>query len=214
MKIELKLLDSDSSLAKQIFDAVKNILNSALNKSEQDIKTRVKQIISDSLRTEPEYQSLKSGILKAEFGIQFPETVDKIVEKLSDTLDIQQIPITTTNRGVKGGFRLVAIKSDNISGLTADLDAIVSDDIRGYKLPWLEWLLLRGADNIVKNYEVSFGPSPYSRSGMAIMKSSSGSWRVPPQFAGTAKSNWTTRAISKVENDIKNTIIQSIENNL
>lgn len=214
MKISLNLLESDSSIAKQIFDAVKDIVNIAVNKSEQDIKTRVKQIIADSLRTEPEYQSLKSGILKAEFGIQFPEIVDKIVEKLSDTLDIQKIPITVTNRGLKGGFRLVAIQSDNINGLTSDPDAFVVDDIRGYKLPWLEWILLRGTDSIVKNYEVEFGPSQYSRSGMAIMKASSGSWRVPPQFAGTSKYNWTTRAISKAEDDIKSTIIQNIETNL
>lgn len=214
MNIDLKLQDSDSSIAKQIFEAIKDILSIALNKSQQQITTRVKQIIADSLRTEPEYQSLKSGILKAEFGIQFPETVDKIVEKLANTLDFQQIPITTTNRGLKGGFQLVAIQSDNINGLTADVDALVADDIRGYKLPWLEWLLLRGADNIVKNYEVEFGPSQYSRSGMAIMKSSSASWRVPPQFAGTAKYNWTTRAISKAEDDIKSAIIQNIETNL
>ncbi len=214
MKIDFKLLESDSAIAKQIFEAIRDSLSTTLSKAEQDIRIQVKSIIADSLRTEPEYQSLKSGILRAEFGIQFPETVDKIVEKLSETVDIEQSPITVTSRGLKGGFRLVAIQSDNINGLTEDLDAFVSDDIRGYKLPWLEWLLLRGSDKIVKNFEVAFGSSQYSRSGMAIMKASSGSWRVPPQFAGTSKNNWTTRAISKAEDAIKSSIIKNIENNL
>lgn len=214
MKIDFKLLESDSAIAKEIFEAIRDRLSLVLNKAEQDISNQVKSIIADSLRTEPEYQSLKSGILKAEFGIQFPETVDKIVEKLSETVSIQQTPISVTSRGLKGGFVLTAIQSDNISGLIEDLDAFVSDDAKGYKLPWLEWLLLRGADKIVKNYEVQFGSSPYSRSGMAIMKASSGSWRVPPQFAGTSKNNWTTRAVSKAEDAIRSSIIQNIENNL
>jgi hypothetical protein len=37
---------------------------------------------------------------------------------------------------------------------------------------------------------------------------------VPPQFAGTIKNNWTTRAISKAEDSIKSTIISTIENYL
>jgi hypothetical protein len=214
MKIEFKLLEKDSDIANSIFDAIKASLSDVMNRAEPEIQRRVKEILSDSLRTEPEYQSLKSGILRAEFGIQYPDTVDKIVEKISETVTIEHIPITFTARGIKGGFRLVAIKSDNISGLIEDADALVADDARGYKLPWLEWLLLRGSDKIIKNYEVSFGASKYSRSGMALMKDSKSSWRVPPQFAGTIKNNWTTRAISKAEDSIKSTIISTIENYL
>jgi len=214
MKIEFKLLEKDSDIANSIFNAIKDDLTQVMNKAEPEVQRKVKEILADSLRTEPEYQSLKSGILRAELGIQYPDTVDKIVEKLSETVSIEHEPITFTARGIKGGFKLVAIKSDNISGLIEDADAFVSDDARGYKLPWLEWLLLRGSDKIIKNYEVSFGASKYSRSGMAIMKDSSSSWRVPPQFAGTIKNNWTTRAVTKAEDAIKSAITSTIENYL
>jgi hypothetical protein len=214
MKIEFKLLEKDSDIANSIFRAIQDSLTTIMTKASPEIQRRVKEILTESLRSEPEYQSLKSGILRAEFGIQYPDTVDKIVEKLSETVTIDNIPITFTSRGIKGGFRLVAIQSDNISGLIEDADAFVADDARGYKLPWLEWLLLRGSDKIIKNYEVSFGASKYSRSGMAIMKDSSSSWRVPPQFAGTVKNNWTTRAVSKAEDSIQSAIISTIENYL
>ena len=214
MKIEFKLLETDSDIANNIFRAIQSSLSTIMTKVEAEIQRRVKEILVDALRSEPEYQSLKSGILRAELGIQNPDTVDKIIEKLSQTVTIDNIPITFTARGIKGGFRLVAIQSDNISGLIEDVDAFVSDDAKGYKLPWLEWLLLRGSDKIIKNYEVSFGSSKYSRSGMAIMKDSTSSWRVPPQFAGTIKNNWTTRAVSKAEDSIQSTIISTIENYL
>lgn len=210
MKLSLSLLETDQYIINQILEALKDRLTDAFNKSEPHIQTDVKNLLAESLRTEPEYQSLKSGILRAELGIQYPESVDKIVNKLAETVAIERTAITISQRGLKGGFSLVAIQSDNISGLIDDTDGIV-DDSKGYKLPWLEWLLLRGSDRIIKNYEVSFGPYDNSRSGMAIMKSSKSSWRVPPQFSGTSKDNWTTRAISKIDDQIQSCIVTNIE---
>jgi hypothetical protein len=79
---------------------------------------------------------------------------------------------------------------------------LVIDGERGYSLPWLEWLLFRGGEIIVRNFEVEYGTNPRSRSGDAIMISSNKNWRVPAQFAGTIGNNWTTRAISSIEDKI------------
>lgn len=211
MKLSLSLLETDQYIINQILEALKDRLTDAFNKSEPYIKTDIKNLLEESLRSEPEYQSLKSGVLRAEFGIQYPESVDKIVNKLSETVTIDRNPIVVSQRGLKGGFSLVAIQSDNISGLIDDIDGMIVDDTKGYKLPWLEWLLLKGSDRIIKNYEVSFGPYDNSRSGMAIMKESKSSWRVPPQFSGTSKDNWTTRAISKIDDQIQSSIITNLE---
>ena len=75
-------------------------------------------------------------------------------------------------------------------------------------------MLLKGNAIIIKNYEVKFGPSPKSRSGDALMIQSSSSWRVPPEFAGTIKDNWTTRALNRIDNKIINLIQTTLENSI
>jgi len=78
----------------------------------------------------------------------------------------------------------------------------VVDTERGYSLPWLEWLLTKGGQIIVRNFEVKYGANPRSRSGDAVMVSSGSNWRVPSQFTGTSSNNWITRALSTIENKI------------
>jgi hypothetical protein len=46
------------------------------------------------------------------------------------------------------------------------------------------------------------------------MVSSNNSWRVPPQFAGSQASNWTTRAIERVDKQIESIIQKAIEDNI
>ena len=87
-------------------------------------------------------------------------------------------------------------------------------DVKGYTLPWLEWLLLQNNSPIIKNYEVEYGASPYSRSGLGIMVPSDQDWRVPPEFAGSQDNNWTTRAVGRSEAQIYKLIQQSIEKNI
>ena len=94
------------------------------------------------------------------------------------------------------------IKSEDISGIIHSVPATVTDTQRNYKLPWLEWLLLQANTPIIRNYEVKIGPNPNSRTGMGVMVESNSNWRVPPEFAGSEKNNWTTRAISRIENQL------------
>jgi hypothetical protein len=68
---------------------------------------------------------------------------------------------------------------------------------KGTPIPWLDWLILQGDRIIVLGYDVDFDLTPAerarSRTGMALMERGSG-WRVPPEFSGTAESNFLTRA--------------------
>ena len=103
-------------------------------------------------------------------------------------------------------------KSDDMDGVIYSENARVIDNDND--LPWLEWLLFKNNAPIVKNYNVKFGSSPYSRSGLAIMVPSSNNWRVPPEFAGSIRNNWTTRAISRAEPAVYGIIKKAIEDNL
>ena len=93
------------------------------------------------------------------------------------------------------------IRSDFSDVLSSD-SGFVIDALRGYQLPWLEWLLLEGNKAIISKQEVIIGPNKFSRTGLAIMRPSNKSWRVPSEFAGTIKDNWITRAIDNSESQI------------
>lgn len=214
MKFSITLLDSDAKIRKNILDLLIDELNRVIDKAIPTIRTEIIKLLEDSLKQEPEYQSLTSGQLRADFGIPDTSIVDDIVSKLAATTQVQKRNIKATNSGLAGGLEISAIESQTISGLIADSNAFINDDLRGYSLPWLEWLLLRGNAVIVKDYDVKYGSYPGSRSGDAIMVEADGSWRVPAEFAGTAKSNWTTRAIQRIDSQITKTIQQNIERNI
>ncbi len=214
MKFSVNLIDKSIDINQNILTIIKKHLEKTINKSLYSIEIDIKNLVSEALISEPEYSSLKSGTLKAELGISNPSSVDNIVLALVNTLQINPKNIIINNNGLSGGFVLTMIKSDDISGIIYSDDANVIDSERGYSLPWLEWLLLKGNDTIIQNYSVNYTSSQRSRSGLALMVESNSNWRVPTNFTGTATSNWTTRAISKISDKIIRIIQDNIENNL
>lgn len=211
MKFKLTLLDQQSDITKKILNALQQEISDVINKALPKITEDIKTIVADALRQEPEYVSLLSGTLKAEFGIAESSSVEKIVEALVNTISVQSNKIVISGNGLKGGFSLTMMKSDDMNGVIYLDSASVVDNQKGYVLPWLEWLLYENNRPIIKGYSVEYTSSPYSRSGLAIMVPDSTNWRVPPEFAGSTRNNWTTRAISRVENNIYSTIINNIK---
>ncbi len=213
LKFNLKLVESDTQIKKMIFDALAQDLNDTIRKSLPEINENIKDMVKDSLKQEPEYSSLKSGQLRAEFGIKDPNDVDKVIEAMVDAAKITLVPVKVTQMGVSGGFKYTMLKADDLDGVIFTDIASVIDD-KGYYLPWLKWLLYDGGKPLVKKFRVKMGSSNRSRSGMAIMVKSKSNWRVPPQFAGSISSNWVTRSIDKLDQKITNTIQKIIEKNI
>jgi hypothetical protein len=151
--------------------------------------------------------------LRKEFGIADTSNVDRVISKVINSMNITKKNIKINNNGLSGGILLTIVPSD-FSGIVDDPNAFVIDNDRGYSLPWLEWLLLRGGEIIVRGFDIKYGSNPRSRSGEAIMVSSNKNWRVPPQYAGTIKNNWITRALSLVEDKILDNIKLGLENSL
>jgi hypothetical protein len=213
MKVSVSLLESDKQIRSEILSAIRDILNKAIDKTITNIRSKIEIILAEALRSEPEYSSLISGELRKEFGIEDTKNVDIAIANLISSLDIQKKPISFNNQGITGGISITAVPSSDFGGALADYSAYVVDEERGYKLPWLEWLLLRGTEIIIRNFEVKYGPNPRSRSGDAIMVGG-GNWRVPPAYAGTERDNWTTRAFSKIDDQLTDIIKKSIESNI
>lgn len=212
MKINIKLLESNSVITKNILQEISKYIDVAISKSLTGIKQDIEKIVLDSVKNEPEYLSLKNGQLRYEFGIPNTSVVDSILQKIINTINIHKKNTTFNQSGVVGGFVLTALDENDIISFTSLPEAMVIDTKNGYSLPWLQWLLLEGAKPIVKNYDVKVGPNRASRTGMAIMVKDSGSWSVPNSFIGTRNSNWFTRAIDNInDNTIENSIIHNLE---
>lgn len=214
MKYSLTLLDTSSEIRNNIFNSIKPLLDKAIDKTINKLRPLLVDLIRSALISEPEYSSLISGTLRSELGIADTSNVDAAVNNIANSIVINKKSISVNNLGFTGGIELNLINNQDFGGALNDASAFVNDTERGYSLPWLEWLLLKGNAIIIKNYEVKFGPSPKYRSGDALMIQSSSSWRVPPEFAGTIKDNWTTRALNRIDNKIINLIQTTLENSI
>lgn len=214
MKYSISLLEDDSKIRKMILESIKSNIDAAINTTISKIKDPLSQIIKSALISEPEYASLISGQLRSEFGIADVSNVDAAVNNISKSIEIVKRNISVVNTGLSGGIDINIINNQDFGGSLNDASAFVNDTERGYSLPWLEWLLLKGNAIIIRSYNVKYGQNPRSRSGDAIMIDSSSSWRVPPQFAGTIRDNWTTRALSRVDKNITSLIQSTFESSI
>jgi len=215
MRFSLKLLETDSQFRKlaleQLSKEVKKVLDSAI----PQIKNSVQNLIKQNIMSEPEYSSLTSsqGKLRLEFGIDNTMMVDMAIDNIVNTVNITLKPVKIANVGLTGGFLLTAIESDELQMISKSFAQMTE---KGVSLEWLRWLLFEGASPIVRGYDVSFSNNnPYSRTGGAVMvKVGRKSWRVPPEYIGTVKNNWITRAIDKTDEAITKIIQAEIENKI
>ena len=208
MKFSLKLINNDRQISKTILSLLKSQVSVAFTKAKNEIVNKIKPIIRDYIKAEPEYRDLISGSLKYELGIPDAAMVDRIVEIWVNNISVQNKSVRISGNKLSGGFSINAIKSDYTDVLSSS-SATITDSQTGSLVPWLEWLLLRGGDILVKDYEVQMGPNPRSRTGMAIMVSSNKNYRMPAKFAGTERNNWVYRAISKLDDTTMQNIIQN-----
>lgn len=211
--ISLNLLESDSQIKKAILDSIRDVLDSAITKSINQISTELKNLTIDNIKKEPEYASLKNGQLKYELGIPNSTIIDSVIEEICEGT-VSRGAVKSTSRGVSGNIKYVVMDGTKVASSMSGPNGMVQDS-KGYSLPWLKWLLTQGTATIVKNFEVKLGPNPSSRTGMAIMVESDTNWSVPPQFAGVEENNWITRAIESIDQDSFFKIIQNnIERNI
>ena len=210
MLFKLNIVETNDIIYNDILKALLPEVIAYFKKAVQQLKQNIPPVIKQAIINSPEYISLLDGQLKYEFGI--PDSSQKLTGLLdlwSSNVDIKYTAPSISGNKIKASFTISMIKIDFNDVLFSDY-AIVYDSFRGYSLPWLEWLLLEGNKTIIKQQDVVIGPNKLSRTGMAIMKNSSKSWKVPSQFAGTISDNWITRAINSVDNDINNIIEKAL----
>lgn len=202
LKFSVKLVEDNSTISREIVRALLPDIQKYFNNIANQIKQSIPDIVINNIMRQPEYASLMSGALQYEFGLPDP------ANRLAEILDAIKLNAKIISKGpqlkgnkISGNLQFLMVKSDFSDLLSLGSASLITE--KGTKLDWLNWLLTQGDTIIITDYNFVFGPSKYSRTGMGIMKEATGgSWRVPPEFAGTITNNWITRAVDSAEKEI------------
>lgn len=211
LKLSLDLIDTNSEIYGAILKALLPDIRDFVTTAFSQIKATLPPLIRSAITNTSEYRSLLDGQLKYEFGI--PDSSSKLAGLLdiwSNNLNETYNSPSIQNNQIKASFSVSMIRIDFADVLYTDY-AYMQDSIRGYNLPWLEWLLLEGNRTIISDYQVLVGPNKASRTGMAIMSPSKKSWRVPSSYAGTENDNWITRALDSISPQIQQIINMALK---
>jgi hypothetical protein len=200
--ITLKLTDSIPDITRNINQAIAEELNANVQKKISNISTQVKDLVSNAIESQPEIQSLKDGALKGAFGIIDSDiAILNIMQSITSSIEVR---FKKFDSNLNGGV-VVNVQPSSFSNLLG-----LPQGFTVYKsgvLHWLDWLLLRGDTIIIADYQ--YNPKTgLGRSGLGNMITG-GSFRVPPQFAGSDNDNFITRAL--LSNEAESQIIKILE---
>lgn len=203
LSFDLKLTESNSTISRNILQALLPDLNKYFDKISSNIRKNISSILINHIKSQPEYDSLLSGKLMAEFGI--PDAASRlsgILSTIENGSVVKTKPLRISGSQINGSVKLEMIQKDFADLLSLGEASFTTE--KGSNLEWLRWLLIEGDTTIIADYTFVLGPSPSSRTGMGIMRQFGGSsWRVPPEFAGSVNNNWITRAINSASADIE-----------
>lgn len=203
-RVFLELVDNNSKIKKDLDKALAKEVNSILASKVRDVKKRIKTAIDGWISRSTEFQALQEeGVLNslnAQLGLtpgQGALAVEQIKSAIlsSVRVEVSSAKIRKIN---KISLTIKVQPSDflNILGLSA---ATVGTE-EGSQLQWLNWLINLGTSTVVFGYK--YVPAIDGRSGGGKMESG-GSWRVPPQYAGTIDDNFITRTLNNNNTEIK-----------
>jgi len=206
-----KILGNINDLKKFILNTISKNINKTLSKVDVG-SNKIKSIILDSIRNQPEYTELKSGVLRNQLGLPDPAMVDSVLSALDD-IEVKINRAQVNNSELQAQLIINVMKSDYSAVLSAAGASYTTE--KGAQINWLEWLLLRGQDSVIVGYRYLPKITDKSRTGKGIMISgNSAIYRVPPAFAGTVDDNWITRgidaALPEIEAYINNLITRSL----
>ena len=163
------------------------------------IRNALKPLIIDAIYSSPEMNSVRSGLLKYDFGLTTDPT-PLISWVVADSMTIRYTPDTKYI-----ALFTIQIQPSSHENLY-DLKVAYQETEKGDSLPWLQWLLEMGDSVIIADFGVK--QTRGGRTGGAIMiENYNAPFRVDSYYAGTISDNFITRALNRNKQKIyKNTL--------
>ena len=181
-------------------------LSNTLTKSAQKITIELRKIVKEAIEATPEYDSLNNKRLSWELGlVDGKNRIDGIIKIWTDNINVRIQQPRARGAGIFAGIEIKMIRTD-YSDVLASNEAVFTTG-KGVDLEWLRWLLTEGSSDIVLGYRVRVAPNRRSRTGHALMlEDDRKNWRIPPEFSGTPRNNFLTRALNSVKKDMESAI--------
>jgi len=213
-KVNVEVKTTVQQMQNRILNSFLVTFQRALNSAAPAIREKAAIILQKRILQQPEIQSLIGGDLQAEMGLVAPaQNVKEIIDTVIRSISLVKKPTIISGNKVSGGFSLNMIEEDFSDVLSLSTSSFISEN--GHLVSWLEWLLTRGDDIILRDYSITFDLSPSevekSRTGDALMIKSTRGWRVPPEFSGTLDNNFITRAADGISNELSAMMSREIQ---
>lgn len=184
-----------SGFYNKVVGSLKNAGKTIFNKKRAQLINAIKPVVFDAIYDCPEMESIRSGKLRADFGLNFDPTKE-IALAVSESVDLYYaFPLNAIFN-----FRLNVqpISNDNLLSLPSSI--VITED--GAEIPWLEWLLTYGDKAIIADFGV-FYKDGVGRSEQAIMVKNIGPFTVDPRYSGVSGNNFITRALNSKSTEIQ-----------
>ena len=98
MRFGLSILESAGKVASQVVKSISKEVSAILTKAQPKIQRDLRTKLAASIRSQPEYGSLKNGDLKYNFGLSDTGAVDILVDRF-----VESIYVTTQSVDVSTG---------------------------------------------------------------------------------------------------------------
>jgi hypothetical protein len=198
----------DGRFRGRLLDALSRKLSDAFARAAGGVAARVGAIAVEAIQASPEYASLLSGELRGQLGaVDAAAVLRRVCENVAAGVRVTSLGVRRQGDGLSGGMRVALVKGDYSEVLGAEGATFTSEG--GFEIPWLRWLTLEGDAILVADHHFQAGHAARSRTGLGIMVKP-GSWRVPPEFSGTAEDNWILRALADVGPAVAEALVDEI----
>ena len=203
--VEIK--ESSSDFDKIIRAALGRVLSKAFSAAYPAIVKELKTLVHHHVSNADVIKDLMSGgMLRGELGLSSgsaSSAAKAIAQEIGNSVEAEFTGFDLTRGSSIGagainrGGLTIYIQNSAFTNILSLAQSSISYYSKKHKttvkLDWLNWLLTQGDKIIVAKYQ--YVPKKgKGRSGLGTMKKN-GTWRVDPNFSGTAKDNFITRAL-------------------
>lgn len=211
MKLYAKF--SENKVRQSILQQVKKTYRKSYPTIKKEIKKLLEEKIRKSFDDNETVQAIRNGELTQQLGLENPYA--KIISIRNAIIEGIQVNIKADTGNALLTINIQVGEKDFSDIL--ELDAAFQNwtdaqgtTIKGPPLPWLDWLLLKGTNNIIDDYRFSTGG--VGRTGLdGIMKKKEGSvFKIPDAHSGIESDNFITKIFDEVSKEIDKKLWQTV----
>ena len=196
-KTRLKLVTTPSQFAAKVQFLAAEPIDRILTKVQPVIQNRISNLLRTAIEGSLTIRSLKGGKLQVDFGLTDGAASAATADIVNAVVSSVNVFFQKSRRGKTLGNLVIQIDPATISAVvqTSTTNGIYNSN--GHQITWLDWLMTKGTQVVVEDFEVvsTVDYDDRSRSGGGLMLPTGGVFRVDPEFAGTPGDNFITRAI-------------------